>query len=48
MLLDGSLERCEGSISTTFGGMGIDELEDVLGEGEVGILGKLDVTHDGV
>lgn len=47
MLLDGGLERCEGSISNTFGGMGIGEFEDVLGEGEVGILGELDITHDG-
>lgn len=47
VLLDSGLERCEGCIPTTFGGMGIGELEDVLGEGEVGILGELDITHDG-
>lgn len=47
MLLDGGLERREGSISNMFGGMGIGELEDVLGQGEGGILGELNITHAG-
>lgn len=48
MLLDGGLERCEGGISNTFGGMWIGEFEDVLGEGEVRVFCKLWFTHDGV
>lgn len=47
MFLDSGLEGCKGCISTTLGGMWIGEFEDVLGEGKVGVLGKLDFTHDG-
>jgi hypothetical protein len=42
---DGILESFEGSLFAGFRGGGIGELEDVLRELEVGVLGKLGVTH---
>jgi hypothetical protein len=47
MLLDGGLKRRKSGISITFGGMWIGEFEDVLGEAEVRVFGKLRFTHDG-
>jgi hypothetical protein len=47
VLGDGILDRLEGGLLGLFGGDGIGELEDVLRQLEVGVLGELRITHLG-
>ena len=47
VLGDGILDRLEGGLLGLFGGGGIGELEDVLRQLEVRVLGELRGTHFG-
>jgi hypothetical protein len=47
VLGDGILDRLKGGLLGLFGGGGIGELEDVLRQLEVGVLGELRITHLG-